>query len=234
MVNFLHVSKTGGTAIKFALRPYIDAGCYTIRLHPHRVTFADIPAGEKIFFFVREPETRFVSGFYSRQRQGLPRIYVPWTVGEARAFARFTTANDLAKGLSSEDRQIYTEARDAMQAIAHARRSYSHWFVNESYLRQRVDDILFIGFQEQLSDDFHILKQLLRLPDEVTLPAHDIAAHRNPPTIDRHLDQDARVNLAIWYEQDQRILELCRRLRECLAWSAWTKHPSSTNSATTG
>ena len=213
MAHFLHVSKTGGTAIKHALSPYLHAGRYTIKLHPHKVTLADIPAGEKIFFFLRDPESRFVSGFYSRQRQGRPRIHVPWTAGEEKAFSRFTTANDLAKVLSSEDLELRGQAAEAMHAIAHARRTFDLWFGSDAYFEQRADDILFIGFQEQLSADFEILKRLLSLPQQATLPEDDIAAHRNPPNVDVNLDREARSNLAVWYAQDRRFVEQCREIR---------------------
>ena len=213
VAHFLHLSKTGGTAIKHALRPYLDTGRYIIKLHPHKVTLADVPVGEKFFFFLRDPESRFVSGFYSRQRQGRPRIHVPWTVGEEKAFSRFATANELAKALSSEDLERRGHAVEAMQAIAHARRSFDLWFGSDDYFQQRSGDILFIGFQEQLSEDFEILKRLLSLPAQVALPEDDVAAHRNPPTADRHFDHEARSNMAVWYAQDRRFVEQCREIR---------------------
>ena len=211
--HFLHVSKTGGTAIKFALRPYLDTGRYSIKLHPHKVTLADIPIGEKVFFCLRGPETRFVSGFYSRQRQGRPRIHVPWTVGEEKAFFRFATANELAKALSSEEPERRAHAAEAMQAIAHARRSFELWFGSEAEFRKRAGDILFIGFQEQLNEDFEILKRLLSLPAQAALPKDDVAAHRNPATADTRLDQEALHNLSVWYAKDRHFVELCREFR---------------------
>jgi hypothetical protein len=213
VLHFLHVSKTGGTAIKHALRPYLTAGRFAIKLHPHKVTLAQVPSGEKFFFFLREPVSRFVSGFYSRQRQGRPRIHVPWTAGEQRAFARFRTANELALALSSNDMQIRNAAGEAMRKIAHARRTFDCWFGSDADFLRRIDDVLFIGFQEQLAEDFEILKRVLDVPQKAALPADDIAAHRNPTTVDKDLVAEARDNLLSWFAKDRQFLELCRFIR---------------------
>ena len=37
-----------------------------VHLHRHAVRLRDVPVGEKFFFFVRDPVSRFVSGFHSR------------------------------------------------------------------------------------------------------------------------------------------------------------------------
>src|SRR5205823_2768329 len=99
LVNLLHVGKTGGTAVKHALRTALHAGGYCIRLCRHGVRLRDVPPGEKVVFFVRDPASRFVSGFYSRLRQGRPRYTSPWSRAEKAAFGRFGTPNDLAAAL---------------------------------------------------------------------------------------------------------------------------------------
>ena len=97
--HFLHIGKTGGAAVKHALKPVAAAG--HLMLHGHDVRLHDVAPGEQVFFFLRDPLSRFVSAFYSRQREGRPRYVVPWTPDEEAAFGRFRTANELADGLSS-------------------------------------------------------------------------------------------------------------------------------------
>ncbi len=75
-IHFLHIGKTGGTAVKYALSSYSKNEKYEIILHGHETKLKDIPNGEKFFFFLRNPITRFTSGFYSRKRQGRPSITV--------------------------------------------------------------------------------------------------------------------------------------------------------------
>ena len=44
----------------------------------------------------------------------------------------------------------------------------------------RLADIFFLGFQEQMAEDFEILKVKLGIPEHAVLPTDDVDAHRNP------------------------------------------------------
>jgi hypothetical protein len=209
-VHVLHIGKCGGTAIKYALRRSLATGRFSIKLHGHDFTLADVPPGEKAIFFVRDPITRFISAFYSRKRQGLPRTYVRWTDGEKRAFERFATPQELARALSSANSEERNAAIDAMRSIGHVKHGYSHWLGNEAYFLSRLADIFFIGFQETLARDFEILKAKLALPESLALPRDEIDAHRNPEHLDRKLDTASIENLAAWYAEDLKLVELLR------------------------
>lgn len=206
-VHFLHVSKGGGSAVKDALQDRLRTPTARIFLHPHRTTLADVPTGEKAFTFLRDPVTRFVSGFHSRLRQGRPKYNTPWTPDEKRAFARFSTPNALALALSSDDAETRAAAEHAMRTIGHVRQSYASWLGDERQMTARLDDILFIGRQETLNADFDRLRTLLGLPANVVLAQ----VHRTPDEFDRRLDAEARENLRAWYADDYRMLELCAR-----------------------
>jgi hypothetical protein len=58
-VHFLHLPKTGGTAIKFAIEPYLMRGLYVILTHPHEFKLRDVPTGERVCFVLRDPVARF-------------------------------------------------------------------------------------------------------------------------------------------------------------------------------
>ena len=90
-VHFLHIGKTGGSAIKHAINKNCPDSEYEIHFYRHAVKLRDIPKGEKFVFILRDPVTRFVSGFYSRQRQGKPRYNIPWRPKEKTAFETFST-----------------------------------------------------------------------------------------------------------------------------------------------
>lgn len=207
-LHFLHLGKAGGTAIKAALAPVACDGRFRIELHTHRTRVQDLPRGELFFFAIRDPISRFVSGFYSRQRQGRPRIDRPWTEGETRAFGRFATANALAEQIFEDER-----AADAMRHIGHVNRSYWYWFADEASLLAREADVFFIARQEHLDEDFRTLAGLLQLPPGVTLPSDEVLAHRNPQTVDRRLSHKARANLLRWYVRDFAFIALCERIR---------------------
>jgi len=209
-VHMLHIGKTGGTALKHALRKQPVTHRYVVFLHPHRIRLRDIPEHELVFFFLRDPVSRFISGFYSRQRRGRPRIFSPWTTEETDAFRFFHTPNELALGLSAGARGTKDAAEKAMRSIQHVRDSFWYWFENEDYFLGRRPGILFIGRQENLGEDFELLKTKLGLYSRLSLPSDDLSAHRNPPKLDTRLDEEAVRNLKEWYQADYRFLELCR------------------------
>ena len=210
IVHFLHIGKTGGTAVKHALHSHLVTSAYLIRPHGHRTLLAQIPNGQSVIFFLRDPQTRFVSAFYSRLREGRPRYNNPWNADEKIIFERFSTPNQLALALSSKDVDLRTQAEGAMRTITHVKDSYSRWFGSEEYFMSRLADILFVGFQETLNDDFQRLKAKLGLPDALALPDDDVLAHRSPANLDRVLETEAVQNLRRWYAADFKFVELCR------------------------
>ena len=209
-VHFLHIGKTGGTVVKSVLKNNLTTGKYSIQLHPHSVKFMDIPKGEKIIFFLREPVSRFISGFYSRQRKGLPRHNSPWTPEEETAFGLFKTPNELAMSLADKESINYEFAVNAFANIRHVNTQYYHWFKDSHYFQSRIDDILFIGYQETLNKDFQSLKQALELPSSAELPKDDYNAHRNPINLDKLMDEKAITALHEWYQEDYEFIELCQ------------------------
>jgi hypothetical protein len=211
-VHFLHLGKTGGSAVKYAIEHSANPHArYVIYLHPHATKLRDVPENQRFFFFLRDPISRFVSGFYSRQRQGQPRYFLPWTSGEKAAFAHFNTPNELGLALSSIDPGEKTNAEAAMKNILHVKDSYWYWFESREYFMSRVRDLFFAGFQEQLSRDFETLKTRLGLP-YLELPADDVHAHRNPAGLDTSLDEQAVENLTNWYAGDYDFVNLCAEL----------------------
>lgn len=211
-VHLLHIGKTGGTAIKAVFSTYPETPRYLLLNQRHAVRLQDIPVGEKVVFMTRDPISRYVSGFISRLRQGLPRHRGPWSEAERIAFQDFTTPNELAVALSSENEDRRQKAVQAMKGIYHVRSSMWDWFGDEQYLQSRLDDILFAGRQEYLSADFEALKKKLLLPEEASLPVDDVAAHRTPDHFDKKLSDEAVANLKQWYAREYDFLEMCRKV----------------------
>lgn len=209
-IHFLHIRKTGGTAIKEALRFDLKTDKYTIHLQEHKYRLTEVPEGDLYFFFLRDPISRFKSGFYSRQRQGKPRYYFPWSQEEEQALNQFSTPNQLAISLSSQDSNLRQAAATAMRNIRHINLSYYYWFDSKKYFLSRLDSLVFIGFQEYLESDFDALKTILDLPENVKLPHDNIKAHKNIYLSDSDLDLEAKRNLKMWYIRDYDFLRLCK------------------------
>jgi hypothetical protein len=211
-LNVLHIGKTGGTALKQVLAQHRDQARYQLLFRGHEVTLADVPEGERFMFLLRDPVTRFVSAFNGRLREDRPRYHYPWRSEEQVAFAYFRSPEQLAAALSSENPIERDRARQAMHGIGHVNTSYWFWFGDEAAFRHRVSDLFFIGFQEQLDEDFALLKQKLGLPAETRLSHDPVAAHRAPAGSDVQVGETARANLERWYERDLELVAMCREL----------------------
>ena len=204
-IHFLHVGKTGGTAVKHALAPVAEGR--GLVLHDHETRLADLPPGERAFLFLRDPVARFVSAFHSRRRRGRPRHDWEWSEAERAAFARFATPNALAEAIGEDE-----AARAAMRGIEHIRSPQALWTGPPEALLARRADLLMVGRCETLEADFRRLAHLLDLPEEVRLPEDDLNAHRNPSGVDRRLSEAARANLRDWYVEDYAVLEAAASL----------------------
>lgn len=201
MYHFLHIRKTGGNAIKEAL-----GSVASVIVHRHSVTLDQIPEGEKVFFALRDPVDRFVSGFNSRKRCGRPKLNSRWNADERTAFKRFATPNALAMAISSSDKEEVAAAHAAMSSIRHVNSKYADWLCNIEYLEQRRGDIIWVGRTSRLSEDFEELKRCLGLPPSCALPTDPILAHRHLPTDSVSLSPEARENIQRWYAADYAFL----------------------------
>jgi hypothetical protein len=187
---------------------------YQVVTHDHTVSLADIPVGEGVFFFVRDPIARFVSGFNWRLQQTPTKPPSDRKEAQLAAFATFPTPDTLGVALADQLSPFHDDAIKAMNSIGHVRSHYTDWLVSPDYLMNRKDDLLFIGTQEELNDDFEILRGILRLPKEAQLPPPDHPrSHRNSAHFDTSLSPGARDAIRTWYAEDYRLLETCRRLR---------------------
>ena len=228
-VHFLHIGKTGGSSIKRALRdnelaywrpearhkvPETPYG--RIMLHRHRFRLEDVPPDDYVFFFVRDPIARFVSGFYSRLNKGQPLHYREWSPGERTSFEAFPTPQRLAAALAGDDAGERELAERAMRQIQHLRFMRRRLGPPDA-VRARFDQIVYIGRQETLDADWRNIKSILHLPD-VELPSDPVAAHRGDPSRDTSLDRSAVRALRDWYARDYRLVECCDEIRAERGW----------------
>jgi hypothetical protein len=145
-LHFLHIGKTGGSAVRYALEPIADR--FDIVLHEHSTTLKDVPDHERAFFVVRDPISRFVSGFNSRLRRGRPKNNARWSLGEFLAFSYFKTPNALAEALSSSNGRERRRAEKAMSRIGHVNTRLSTWLGSRDYLLSRRQSLAYVAFDE--------------------------------------------------------------------------------------
>lgn len=216
-VHLLHIAKTGGTALKHALSGIPKVGELELVLHSHKTRLVDIPRGDAVFFCCRDPISRYKSGFISRQRQGRPRNFIPWSDGERLAFSRFSDPAQLAEALASADTSLRDEAEAAFTRIGHVNTPLGYWLGSEWLLEQRKGDIVWIGLQTALDEDFAQLAKVLALPPGICLPLDDVAAHRNPSGVQSALSPTAHQALLERFREDARLFHWCLEHRAALA-----------------
>ena len=145
-IHFLHIGKTGGTVVKSVLKEFLEAPEYTLILHGHGTALEDVPKGDSVIFFLRDPVSRFISGFYSRQRKGLPRFYVEWRPLEKEVFEHFSTPNEIAVSLANEHSDNHVLAVTAMKSVPHFK-AYRKWYIDIDYFKSRFEDVVVNQFR---------------------------------------------------------------------------------------
>lgn len=209
-VHFIHIRKTGGSAIKHALSrvPSLDTPFGRIVVHRHDFGLRELPHDGICWFVVRDPVARFVSGFYSRFRKGLPLNDVPWSLEEEAAFGSYPTAHALADGLARDEEN----AHFAMRHIRHLMYPLSDWLVSAAFVRQHRKKILYVARQERLSADWARIRAILALPSYCALPDDPIAANRSPDQFASPLSSEGLAAVRRYYVGDYKILEALEAL----------------------
>jgi hypothetical protein len=207
-IAFVHIGKNAGTQIMHLAQQLKPHGMLVHQL-PHSKKLYDVPLAMNYFFSIRDPITRFKSGFYSRKRKGQPRIYAEWTKAEAAAFGHFEHANQLAEALFQQDEAGYLAAQ-AIQSIRHTAMQQIDWFERIGFLDLRPP--VWIIRQENFTQDFEVFLQKLGLPVKFgdLKPAQDaVSAHSNDYSQAPPLSDLAKENLRRWYARDLVFYDLC-------------------------
>lgn len=200
-IHFLHVGKAAGTQIKHLAEQSDEQ----IIVHRHDTRLRDIPRSAPYFFSIRNPVSRFYSGFYSRKRKGRPVYDVPWTKCEAVAFRDFDHANDLAEALF-EPGERGVQATQAMISIRHTGQNLVSWF----FLQGNIFEVwppLWIIRQEQFEQDFDEFLNRAGLERPAAPPADRL--HANDYSDTPPLSELAKEKLRRWYAQDFAFYDAC-------------------------
>jgi hypothetical protein len=216
---FLHIGKTGGSAIKEAINKNLElTGERKIAVFGHRAQLPEIVENglkHDLCFTVREPVSRFISGFNSRIRGGRDGMH-GWKPREIPVFERFASPNELAEALSSEDQATRQAAKAAMKSISHLKRDLTHHFGSVELLESIRDRIVFIGHLPSLDDDFKMFRTIVGLSADVELPKDEVGAHKAPDTVTlvKKLSPLGEENVRKHYRKDYPIYEWCLKRRE--------------------
>jgi len=204
---FFHIGKTGGGSVRQFLAPlrhsWAGAG--------HQFDLEKVSEkwpGAPVVFFVREPLSRFVSGFNNYRRAAEQKDKRPNT-RDIIVYNIFPTANDLAEALTSDDEFTLSAAHWAMSRLGFIARHLTANLGSPDNVDRHRDHIAFIGNFEDFVNSVEAMRAVLHLPPYLELPDDDRKAHRAPAKLPTYLSDTARAVLTDWYRADIELYEHC-------------------------
>ena len=208
VLHFLHIGKNAGTQVKLTAQA-LGANNPQARIvtHGHDVQLRHLPKGAAYFFSIRNPVSRFKSGFYNRRNKGLPVRLVDWSADEARAFATFDHANDLAEALFAGG-ALGAQAWAAMASLRHAGQHQSDWFLQRGAFLETHPPVHILR-TENFVNDFSDLARKVNLPSDVMTPGDKSAARVTDYGDIPALSDKAVANLNQWYDRDAALYAMC-------------------------
>lgn len=207
-INFLHIGKNAGSAFRHVARQ-VNRTSRAIRIcvHGHEVRLAHLSPSERYVFAIRSPDTRFLSGFYSRKRNGRPLYQGVWSDHESVAFSHFEHANCLAEALFEDTSRGY-HAFCAMKSISHCSMEQVSWFERSGYFLDLRPPVTIIR-QERFEADLHDFLRMVGHTDPIELAPDDMLAHRFDYSDTPPLSDKAMANLQRWYAVDFEFYSRC-------------------------
>lgn len=208
-VYVMHIGKTGGSYLRSVLQKNATLSAGKCRLLPHRYTLGssaqEFGENRRVAFILRSPSERFVSAFYSRQRQGRPTYNSIWSAKEAAAFMWFDTAEELALALDTSSPARLSAAHFAFEAIQHLPRGYRYHFGSEKALMAERENIAMCIELDQLNAHFPEVMARLGCP-EYHLP--DTPVYHKAPTPAPPLSPEAEAALRRFWHGEYRLYDI--------------------------
>jgi len=218
---FLHIPKTGGTAVSEALRSIRSQSssdserCTPLKLTHRRsfVAFHDNNLARSKFSFVfRDPTDRYISGFFEAMRQGRPYVDLgrrTWSAGEFAAFNWFKEPNDLFEALGSSDDRTLSAAVSTFRTIPDLRWDHVWMLGTVEEFNARRGRIRHFCPIDRLHQDFpRFLDPAVRLESSVVEAS--LKPVRSAPHRVCEVSVEARHNLRAFRSEEYRLYEhLC-------------------------
>jgi len=209
---FLHLGKTGGGSVRQLLRPIRSQWAAV----GHHGTLDEIHQRwpeAPIVFFVRDPVTRFVSGFNNFRRAVVHKSTgkLPSQI-ELVAHTLFTTANELAEGLASNDPRTRSAAEWAVTRLGFLRNHLTANLHSAAAVDRHRPHLALIGLFERFDVSVSAMRAALDLPPTLRLPTDESTAHRGLRHLPTRLSPVGHAAVAHWYRADIELYAHCRTI----------------------
>ena len=213
--HFIHIGRCAGTVIQKKFQEkfrYEQMSKHSIKIttekseiwfHSHKISLDMIPLGHKVFFVIRNPIERFISGFNRRLIRGSPSSMKNlrftllreepgsnnWNSEEKLVFTKYNSVLEFIESMFSANKSLRNESLRNLRKIKHLGVLGSYWdfFANKEYLESRKEDILFALRLENLDADFSVLLGMLGISNPFKLPQLGAEANSNPTKTDINL-----------------------------------------------
>lgn len=216
----LHIGKTGGSYLRSILRHNRKHWQRPLQLLRHRATLENTLGNfgddRQLAFTFRHPSERFVSAFYSRQRQGRPTYQFNWSAEEAVAFLWFDSAEKLALALEADDEAQRSAAHFAFGAIDHLQSNLAYHLISPDALRLNKSQIVACADLRDLDAVLPDFMARLGLP-KFDMPKHP-KRHAAPAPLPM-LSPKAEGALRRYWDLEYRIYDTAREIAEDLGLS---------------
>lgn len=198
--SFLHINKCGGTNLDDAFKKInkLQKKIQIIK-RSHNFKLRHLSQNQSYLISIRDPISRFVSGYYSRYRKGYPVTYKEWSLKEKDAFEKFPSANILAESLYEKNKRKNKDAFEAMNSIYHLN-FFIKDFIEPKFFKKKKP--IYIFRTKNLKEDFKKFTKIYNLPN-VNLSTKRKKKHN---TIYgkkmKYLSNKAIKNLRTYYKKD--------------------------------
>mgnify|MGYP001170929632 FL=1 len=200
IIHFLHIGKNAGNQIKHIANDFNKHSKEVfIVSHPHHVKLKDIPSSDDYFFSLRDPVSRFVSGFYDQMNK-------PYDDETSNlTFNKFKTPNELAESLFNDsDLSGYI----ALKNIGHISHNQVDWFENygDLYNKRAPLKVIFVeSFEKDLNDLFK------KIDESFTFNIYKDEKSNSNFYPEANLSDSAMKNLVNWYSLDFEFYKYCKQ-----------------------
>lgn len=165
IINVMITPKSG----RWLVKKFLDSSAsqqYKYRFHQAYTPLQDIPSGELLIIFLRNPIERFCRSFYARKQYGAPVYAANWSAAEAEILPLFSSPESLVKSLMNNSAALNSVAVEALLNVKHLSFNTERIIGSFEQFQKRREDIFFVGDSDNIFASLGALENKLEIVSE--------------------------------------------------------------------